>query len=167
MTATAMTPRTNARNLAAAAVAAAAAELGLTPTLHATGALFNIDERTDNGPLMSGSFSDEHGKTIPVSAFLETVEETSAQYLSLSLGSKGKTHFYGKLFRNGAKGGSPDYSGFLIVLGCDQADQHDADAWEQAPRLQVCGWRRRSASGKARIALTVAPKVVADDELSF
>lgn len=157
-------------------------ELAIVPTLFANGALFPIDaerlaemknkaleggadpDDLPNFPRMSGGIQDEHGNGIPVSMFVEHAQETGVVYASITLGGKERTKFYGKLFRSTTEGG-PDYSGFIVCLPVDQKDQYSEQEWEQAPRLQVCGWRRRSANGQPRISLAIAPRMVADDEL--
>lgn len=155
-------------------------ELTITPTLFANGALFPIDperiaemknkaieagadaDDLPNFPRMSGNIQDESGTSIPVSFFVEHAE-TGVVYASLSLGGKERTKYYGKLFRTTE--GGPDYSGFIVCLPVDKKDQYTEQQWEEAPRLQVCGWRRRSANGQARISLAIAPRVVGDSEL--
>jgi hypothetical protein len=159
-------------------------ELTITRELFASGAVFNIKperiaqmknkaveqganpDELPNFPVMSGSIQDEAGSSIPVSVFIEAAQETGEVYASLSLGGKGKTKHYGKLFqaKEGENGG-PQYSGFIIVLPVTEADQYTEEEWADAPRLQVTGWRRRSANGQPRINLNVAPRVVADNEL--
>lgn len=142
-------------------------QLVLTPALRGDGALFNVptEDRTESGPLMRGQIRDADGRSISVSMFRET-SEAGVVYASLALGSENQTHWYGKLFRTDTAEG-PHYSGYLSVLPVDKADQYTPEQWELAPRLQVCGWRRRSAGGDARIALAIAPKLVAADELAF
>lgn len=188
MTTTAMTTRnSNARRNRAQqrteSDTPAARELEIVDTLHANGAVFNINperiaemknkavegganpDELPNFPVMSGSIQDEAGNSIPVSVFREVAKETGEVYASLSLGGKGCRKFYGKLFRSKGEGG-PDYSGFIVVLPVTEADQYNEDEWEAAKRLQVCGWKRRSANGQARISLAIAPRVVQDNELA-
>jgi hypothetical protein len=163
--------RSNAAAAASAAVAAAASlELAITQSLHASGALFNIEpeRRKDNGPIMSGTLRADSGVAVPVSLFREQAEDTGLIYASLAIGGKAKTKFYGKLFHTENEPGSgPMYSGFIVVLPVDRPEQHSAEAWANAPGLQVCGWRRRSADGKARISLSIAPRSVDQKELAF
>lgn len=188
MSTTAMTARnTNVRRNRAQqgdeGDAPAVHELEIADTLHAHGALFNIlperiaemknkaveaganPDELPNFPVMSGSIQDEAGHSIPVSVFREAAKETGELYASLSLGGRGCTKYYGKLFRQKGEGGGPDYSGFIVVLPVTEPDQHSDEDWEAAKRLQVCGWKRRSANGQARISLSIAPRVVQDYEL--
>jgi len=160
----------------------AAPDLVITEHLHASGAVFKIhpdriedmkNRALDNGaevdslpnfPVMSGNIFDEAGMGISVSVFLEAAKETGEVYASLSLGGKDRTKYYGKLFSQSQDNG-PDYSGFIVVLPVDQPDQYSEEAWDKAPKLQVCGWRRRNANGQPRISLSIAPRVVAEGEL--
>lgn len=146
-----------------------------TPADFANGALFPVapEDRTETGPLMSGSI-DLNGQKLPVSAFLKTAKESKNQYLSLSVGDEGGVHYYGKLFRKeppanvDPQSAQVRYSGFLTILPCINAQQHDDEAWEAAPKLVIGGERRRNASnGGARIALIFSPEQVADSEIGF
>jgi len=182
---TTTTRKTRAAATAAQALAAAAArQLELTTSTHGSGALFNIEasriadmraklqeqgveeEDMPNLPIMNGTIQNKDGVSIPVSVFREAAKETGEVYASLSLGGKGKTHYYGKLFRSKDDNG-PHYSGFILVLPVNKGDEFTEDQWADAPRLQVCGWKRRSANGMARISLAIAPKLVADSELAI
>lgn len=141
----------------------------LSPTTTAHGALFNVDEIKESGPLMSGSLEIDD-KKVPLSGFLKVAKDTGLRYLSLSLGEKDGVHYHGKLFRQEEQkryATAPDYSGFLTVLGCTDAGQYTDEQWDAAPVLQVRGWRKRNADARSRIALTVAPTAVGDDELHF
>lgn len=177
--------RNNAAAAAAEAVAAAATlQLALSPLTHGSGALFNIEpqrieemrqklvaggadpQELPRLPVMSGTIQDGAGVAIPVSVFREVAQESGEVYASLALGGKDRTHYYGKLFRAKDDNG-PHYSGFIVVLPVNKGEEHAEAQWAAAPRLQVCGWRRRSANGNARISLSIAPRVVAENELSF
>lgn len=154
---------------AASILATASSELEVTTRLRATGALFNIerDQRKETGPIMSGSIRDDRGITIPVSLFPE-VAESAEIYASLALGGKDRTRYYGKLFHSQIEAGNgPAYSGYIVVLPVTSKDQYSAEQWDKAERLQICGWRRRSADGKARISLQIAPRFVDSAELAF
>lgn len=153
----------------ASLLAAVAAELTVTDRLAASGALFNIepDRRMDNGPIMSGSIRDQQGVSIPVALFRE-VAESGEIYASLALGGKDRTRYYGRLFHSQTEAGNgPAYSGYIVVLPVTAPDQHSPEDWDKAHRLQVCGWRRRSADGSARISLQIAPRFVDTAELAF
>ncbi len=135
--------------------------------INADGALFNVTERVDNGPIMTGSF-DLGEVRVPLSGFFR-VAESGREYLSLSLGSEGGVHYYGKLFRVVDKkyANAPDYTGFVTLLACTEADKYTDDVWESAAKLQVFGRRRRSTDGTARIALTLVSSDVQPDETAF
>lgn len=180
MTAAATQTTENKRNrrVASPATHAAAAEsvrqliaFTLTDRSKAQGALFNIAEPTENGPLMSGSLDLGGGKRVPLCGFLKQAKESDMQYLGLSLGEENGVHYYGKLFRqDGEKKGhnAPDYTGFLTVLAVEPgADPHTNDEWDNAPTLKVCGWRRRNAEGGARIALVVSSNIVDQNETAY
>ena len=135
--------------------------------INADGALFNVTERVENGPIMTGSF-DLGQVRVPLSGFLR-VAESGREYLSLSLGSEGGVHYYGKLFRVTDKkyANSPDYTGFVTLLACTEPDEYTDDQWESADKLQVFGRRRRSTDGNARIALTLVSSEVQPEETAF
>lgn len=146
----------------------AVADLVITAETHATGALFNIgeDRRVENGPIMQGSIRGDGGLSSPVSMFLEAAKQTGEIYATLSIGSKDRVHYFGRLFR-GTSAAAPTYSGYVHVLAVQTKQQYTDEQWQAAPKLQVCGWRRRSANGDARIQLTIAPKIVHEGELAF
>jgi hypothetical protein len=62
---------------------------------------------------------------------------------------------------------APDYTGYITVLPVLQKGQYSAEAWEDAPRLQVVGYMRRSANSGARIDFRFHPQQVAESELAF
>jgi hypothetical protein len=153
----------------------------LTPSTKAQGALFNVPvaDQKDNGPVMTGSIEVESQKIL-VSGFLKTANSTGNNYLSLALAAplpenytdadrENQLRYYGKLFRQAEKRStsSPDYTGFITVLPCTSPQQYSDDQWDAAPNLQVWGWRRRNADGSSRIALSLAPREVAADEVNF
>lgn len=143
----------------------------ISERLTAGGALFNIaaEDRIENGPIMSGSIEVSKGLNIPVSAF-KKLSENNLEYLSLSLGGEGKTHYYGKLFRKGAdaKVNAPDYSGFISVLPCaGSGDEYSQDDWDNAPQLRIVANRERSLAGQAYIGMKITPKVVDANEVNF
>ena len=153
----------------------------ISELLKTNGALFNIatEDRTENGPIMSGSIEVSKDLNIPVSAFLKKTskdplkavkKDAVDEYLSLSLGGEGKTHYYGKLFRKkaDAKLSAPDYSGFITVLPClGGTDEHEAEDWENAPQLRIIASRERSMAGQAYISLQITPSIVPADEVNF
>jgi hypothetical protein len=153
----------------------------LTPTSQAQGALFNVPagDRKDNGPVMTGSIKVENQKIL-VSGFLKTATTTGMDYLSLSLSAplpenhtdqdrENQLRYYGKLFRQTERrsDSSPDYTGFISVLPCVASNQYTDKQWDDAQTLQVWGWRKRNTDGKSRIAINIAPREVAPDELNF
>lgn len=144
----------------------------------AKGALFNVDEVKENGPVMTGSM-EIAGVKYPLSGFIK-IAESQLRYMSLSVTSPlpsdytdddiaNQVHYYGKLFRQENKRyhSSPDYTGFLTVLPCTGSAKHENDVWADAPTLQISGWKKRSADTSSRISLLVAPVHVADDELNY
>ncbi len=139
--------------------------LVLAPTARFDGALFNIAEKRPDGPVMSGLVTLE-GQRVGLSAFLKS-PDGKKQYLSLSMGEEGSVHYYGKLFRVDGKFNdtSPDYSGYMKTLPCDGETDYSGEQWDAAPQVQVFGWKRRSADGTARIALSASPRTVDDAEL--
>ena len=141
----------------------------LSPTTTAHGALFSVDDPKESGPLMSGSLEIGSQK-VPLSGFLKAAKDTGLRYLSLSLGEQDGVHYHGKLFRQVEEkryATAPDYAGFVTVLASTGAGQHTDEEWNAAPILQMRGWRKRNADGRARIAVTIAPTAVANDELPF
>lgn len=141
----------------------------LPSELVTTGALFNIktEDRIENGPIMSGSI-EVQDETMPVSGFHQ-IAESGLVYLGLSFGAENNTHYFGKLFRNENKRSvnAPDYTGYIALLPCTEKNQYTNEEWDNAPQLRVSGWRKRSADGTARIALSIAPSEVKEDELAF
>ena len=151
----------------------------LSNNTKAKGALFNVDEVKENSPIMTGSMEIE-GHKFPLSGFIKIAKESGLRYMSLSLTSPLPTdytdddiakqvHYYGKLFRqeNKRNDSSPDYNGFITVLACSDNSKHTNEVWDDAPMLQITGWKKRSADSGSRISLIVAPTEVSDDELSF
>ncbi len=134
----------------------------------ADGALFNVDQPSDNGPAMSGTVELEGSVKVPLSGFVKT-SGAGTRYMSLSFGSENGVHYYGKLFRQENKryASGPDYTGFVTLLACEHADQYSAGEWDDAPQLQVCGWRKRNADGSARIALQISSPRVRSEEVAF
>lgn len=130
------------------------------------GALFNIeeDDRTENGPLMSGSITlteNDPKSRVPLSAFLATADTTGTEYLNLSLGGKDGVHYYGRLFRQVERRSdkSPDYSGFIYLLAVEPgAPKPTNEQWDKADRLQVYGRRVKNLNEGSRIALDVVPQ---------
>lgn len=144
----------------------------VTPTMTerttATAVLFDIKERVDNGPLMSGSVEVD-GVKVSLSAFLEQAKSSNVNYLNLSIGDKDQARYSGKLFRNKQKNSAnaPDYSGFITVLRVDQPKQYTGEEWDNAPQLKIVGWRRRSTDGTGRIQMNIMPAEVKDGDIAF
>ena len=153
----------------------------LSTSTKAKGALFNIakDEIKENGPIMSGSI-DVADQKILLSGFLRTSNTNGSNYLSLALSAplpegytdadkENQLRYYGKLFRQTEKrsDSSPDYTGFISVLPCTSPHQYTNEQWDDAPTLQVAGWRKRNADGTSRISVSIAPREVAADEVNF
>jgi hypothetical protein len=62
---------------------------------------------------------------------------------------------------------APDYTGYITVLPVLHKGQYSAEAWEDAPRLQVVGYVRRNANSTARIDFRFHSQHVAENELAF
>jgi hypothetical protein len=62
---------------------------------------------------------------------------------------------------------APDYTGYVTVLPVQQKGQYSAEAWEEAPRLQIVGYLRRNANSTARIDFRFHPQRVAENEVAF
>ena len=140
----------------------------LTSRSTASAVLFDIKERVENGPLMSGSVEVDSVK-VSLSAFLEQAKASNVNYLNLSIGDKDQARYSGKLFRNKQKNSdnAPDYSGFITVLRVNQPEQYTADEWDSAPQLKIVAWRRRSTDGTGRIQMNIMPAEVADGDIAF
>lgn len=153
----------------------------LSTTTKAKGALFNVEKNDikENGPVMTGSIEVAEQKIL-LSGFLRTASTNGTNYLSLALSAPlpegyseadkdTQLRYYGKLFRQAEKRtmASPDYTGFISVLPCTSQNQYTNEEWDDAPTLQVWGWRKRNADGTSRISLNIAPREVADDEVNF
>ena len=150
----------------------------LTATTLASGALFNADQGIENGPAMTGNITltpangeDGNGATYRVAAWKAPSQTDGKVYLQLTIGDRNQHHYLGRLFVNEDKlfPNSPDYSGWITLLPLTPGikEEYPEGAWDEAPQLRVTGFKKRSAAGKARIQLVIAPQEVQPGELNF
>lgn len=155
----------------------------ITEATKGTGVLFNVpeNERKQDGPIMTGSVEIDQQRYY-ISGFLrEATTEGANNYLSLQITSPlpenytdadlaAQLRYFGKLFKQTNKQyeNSPDYSGYIQVLGTVKGDHRTDEEWDNCPQLQIVGEARRNmGDGGARINIRFAPRKIAAGELNF
>lgn len=135
-----------------------------------TGFLYNNEKQdTENAPTMSGTITMD-GQVLPVSGFLQNMQNKTGQFLSLSIGAEGNTHYRGALFVNSYKKTEnptlPDYQGQIYLLEVIKGQKYDDEDWVNAATLKLTGWKDAGLN-KARIKLVISSRIVKDGELAF
>lgn len=145
-------------------------DVKLLPTSNGNGFLYNNDNANEpNAPVMSGSITID-GQVLPVSGFLQNMTNKTGQFLSLSIGAEGNTHYRGALFVNTYKKSDaptlPDYQGQIYLLEVIKGQKYDDESWSNAPTLKLTGWKDAGLN-KRRIKLIVSSRIVKEGDLAF
>jgi hypothetical protein len=140
----------------------------LSDKLSSSAVLFVVEDRSEDGPVYSGSI-EISGVKVPMSGFLKQAQESGKDYLNLTIGDKNQAHYYGVLFKNRRiqENLNQSYSGNIKVLRVEGGTTYTPEQWDNAPTLKLSGLRVRSANGGVRINIAVNPTLVDDDEMPF
>ena len=137
-----------------------------------TGALFKYEpkdgEVTEGSPMMTGSVQIGDSRRVGVAAWKRVADETGVIYAEICVGDRGKSKYYGRMFRNTDRDGNPSYGGYLTLLPVEQANQYTPEEWDAAHKLSIFGIARRNVGdGKVRIGLTFTDGLVSRDDVPF
>ena len=137
-----------------------------------SGALFLNEakdgEQSEGSPLMTGTLLIGETRRVGIAAWKRVAEDSGVVYAEICVGDRGKSKYYGRMFRNANREGNPSYGGFISLLPVERAKQYTPEQWEAAPKLDLFGMARRNkADGKVRIGLTFTDGFVTSDDVPF
>ena len=137
-----------------------------------SGALFMHEpkdgEITEGSPAMTGTLLIGTARRVGVAAWKRVAEDSGVVYSEICAGDRGKSKYYGRMFRNANREGNPSYSGFIHLLPVEHAKQYTPEQWDASPKLDIFGIARRNkADGKVRIGLTFTDGFVTSDDVPF
>ena len=137
-----------------------------------SGALFmhepKAGEHTEGSPIMTGTLLIGETRRVGIAAWKRVAEDSGVVYSEICVGDRGKSKYYGRMFRNASRDGNPSYGGFINLLPVERAKQYTAEQWDAAPKLDLFGIARRNkADGKVRIGLTFNDGFVTSGDVPF